>query len=80
MLVRFVVDYRGHLTAEHYFLAGSQADFDAPTAAQLIADGRAVAVKTTDPSTPLRAGDRRPMTDDGDRSSVPAAMPKKRAR
>jgi len=44
MRVRFLTDFQGVLTAEQYYLLGSQADFEAAIAEQLIADGRAVAV------------------------------------
>ena len=44
MLVQFLVDFRGKLTQENYYLAGEQVEFDAATAQALIDEGRAVAV------------------------------------
>jgi hypothetical protein len=44
MKVLFVVDYRGELTAEQFFRAGDEAEFNDLWALQLIADGRAVEV------------------------------------
>lgn len=45
MKVRFVVDYRGVLTGEQWFQAGQEAEIADLQAEQLIADGRAEAVK-----------------------------------
>ncbi len=44
MRVRFLVDFRGVLTNEQFYVADTEADFDAETAKALIADGRAEAV------------------------------------
>ncbi len=44
MRVQFLVDYRGKLTRENFYLAGEQVEFDAGTAQALIDEGRAVAV------------------------------------
>jgi len=43
MIVRFIVDYRGVLTDEEYYTAGTVADL--PNGAALVRDGRAVAVE-----------------------------------
>ncbi len=43
--VCFLVDFRGKLTNEVYFLAGSTAEFDSGVASQLVAEGRAVYVE-----------------------------------
>ncbi len=44
MRVQFLVDFRGKLTRENYYLAGEQAEFDAATAQALIDEGRATVV------------------------------------
>lgn len=44
MAVRFTDDYRGKLTAEVYFLAGTEESFSPETEKALIAAGRAEAV------------------------------------
>jgi hypothetical protein len=44
MLVKFVTDYRGRLTAERFFRDGEVADFPAEIANQLMRAGRAVGV------------------------------------
>jgi hypothetical protein len=44
MLVKFVTDYRGRLTAERFFRDGEIADFPAEIANQLVRDRRAVSV------------------------------------
>ncbi|MBA3945923.1 MAG: hypothetical protein H0X37_15325 [Herpetosiphonaceae bacterium] len=41
MRVRFLVDFRGVLTNEQFFLAGTEAEFDVETAKVLVAEGRA---------------------------------------
>ena len=58
MKVRFIVDYRGVLTAEAWFQAGDEADISAANAEQLIADGRAVAVEAPKPA-PKRSAARK---------------------
>ncbi len=40
--VQFTQDYRGHLTNENYYTAGTVARFADGVAAQLVQDGRAV--------------------------------------
>ena len=47
MLVQFLVDFRGKLTREQFYLAGEQAEFDAGTAQALISEGRATEVSPT---------------------------------
>lgn len=44
MRVQFLVDFRGVLTSEQFYTAGTEVDFDTETAKALIAEGRAVAV------------------------------------
>lgn len=44
--VRFLVDFRGKLTNEVYYLAGSTVEFSSGVAGQLVAEGRAVYVET----------------------------------
>ncbi len=51
MRVQFLVDFRGKLTREQFYLAGEQAEFDAGTAMALISEGRAAAVSPT-PAAP----------------------------
>ena len=43
--VKFLVDFRGKLTREIFYLAGSVAEFDSDTAGRLLAEGWAVAVE-----------------------------------
>jgi len=43
MRVCFLVDYRGKLTREDFFLAGAVVEFEPATAQALIDEGRAVA-------------------------------------
>jgi len=43
MRVCFLVDYRGKLTKEDFFLAGTVVEFEPATAQALIDEGRAVA-------------------------------------
>jgi hypothetical protein len=47
MRVQFLVDFRGKLTREQFYLAGEQAEFDAGTAQALVSEGRAAAVSPT---------------------------------
>jgi len=47
MRVQFLVDFRGKLTKENYYLAGEQAEFDAGTAQALVSEGRATEVSPT---------------------------------
>ena len=47
MRVQFLVDYRGKLTKEDYYTAGTVAEFDAGIAMVLISEGRAAAVPPT---------------------------------
>ena len=47
MRVQFLVDYRGKLTKETYYTAGTVVEFDAATAQALIDEGRATAVSPT---------------------------------
>ena len=44
MAVRFLMDYRGKLTAEAFFTAGTEETFGDETEKKLIAAGRAVEV------------------------------------
>lgn len=43
--VCFLVDFRGKLTNEIYYLAGSTVEFDSGVASQLVNEGRAVYVE-----------------------------------
>lgn len=43
MQIKFVVDYRGKLTREKYYVAGEVATLEDSVATRLIEDGRAVA-------------------------------------
>lgn len=54
MTVKFLVDYRGKLTNEQYYLAGTVAEFDKETAAALVEAGRAELVEPDKP-TPKKA-------------------------
>ena len=47
MRVQFLVDYRGKLTRENYYTAGTVVEFDAATAQALIDEGRATEVSPT---------------------------------
>ena len=47
MRVQFLVDFRGKLTGENYYTAGTVAEFDAATAQALIGEGRATEVSPT---------------------------------
>lgn len=40
--VQFLVDFRGKLTREHYYVAGTVAEFDCGVASQLVEEERAV--------------------------------------
>lgn len=51
MRVRFLVDYRGHLTDEQFYVAGDEVEFPDEVAEQLIADGRAEVVEQAQPNT-----------------------------
>lgn len=64
MQVQFLVDFRGKLTRENYYVAGAVAEFDAGTAQALIDEGRAIAVH------PAPAPDPAP--------AAPAKAPRKR--
>ena len=55
MLVQFLVDFRGKLTREQFYLAGEQAEFDAGTAQALISEGRATAVSPAPAPAPETA-------------------------
>ena len=44
MRVQFLVDYRGKLTRENYYVTGQVAEFEPAIAQALIDEGRAVAV------------------------------------
>ena len=44
--VKFLVDYRGHLTKEEFFTAGTVANFPDAVAIVLVADGRATYTST----------------------------------
>ena len=45
MKVSFLIDYRGTLTSERFHMAGSVAEFDDATAAELVKRGRAELVE-----------------------------------
>lgn len=49
--VRFLVDFRGKLTNEVYYLAGSTVEFSSGVAGQLVSEGRAVYVETEEAVT-----------------------------
>ena len=49
MRVCFLVDYRGKLTKEDFFLAGAVVEFEDATAQALISEGRAVAFAEPEP-------------------------------
>jgi len=51
MRVCFLVDFRGKLTKENYYTAGTVAEFDAATAQALIEQGWAVAFAEPAPPT-----------------------------
>ena len=68
--VQFLVDFRGKLTNEIYYLAGSTVEFDSGVAGQLVSEGWAVAVEpeeteptevpeATGPAKEVLAGDRK---------------------
>jgi hypothetical protein len=57
MQVRFLVDYRGHLTNEQFYVAGDVVEFADEIAEQLIADGRAEAVEPAEPVNQTGAGE-----------------------
>lgn len=42
MKIKFLSDFRGRLTRERFYQEGEVAEFDAATAAQIIALGRAI--------------------------------------
>ena len=49
MRVCFLVDYRGKLTKEDFFLAGAVVEFEPAIAQALIGEGRAVAFAEPEP-------------------------------
>ena len=51
MRVQFLVDYRGKLTRENYYTAGTVVEFEPATAQALIDEGRAVRVVLPSPET-----------------------------
>lgn len=55
--VTFLVDFRGKLTNENYYLAGSTVEFDSGVASQLVSEGRAAYVEaeevTEEPTEPV---------------------------
>lgn len=55
--VCFLVDFRGKLTNEIYYLAGSTVELDSGVASQLVSEGRAVYVEfeevTEEPAVPV---------------------------
>ena len=52
MQVQFLVDFRGKLTRENYYVAGEVAEFEAGTAQALIDGGWATAVSPTPAPAP----------------------------
>ena len=60
MLVRFLVDYRGVLTGEIFYEAGTEVDIESNSAMRLIADKRAEMVEQEpEPVKPAPAKPRR---------------------
>ena len=49
MRVQFLVDYRGKLTRENYYVTGQVAEFEPAIAQALIDEGRAVAYAEPEP-------------------------------
>jgi hypothetical protein len=74
MRVRFLVDYRGHLTNEQFYVAGDAVEFADAVAAQLIADGRAEVVEPAWPVNQTGAGE----ADAREQAGAGAAAPKRK--
>lgn len=52
MLIKFSRDYRGKLTREIFYTAGTEVDFDSDVAVQIIAEFAAIAVEQPTEETP----------------------------
>ncbi len=53
MLIQFSRDYRGKLTNEHFYTAGTEVDIDDGLAVQIVAEGAAVAVEPLTEEQPV---------------------------
>lgn len=86
MKVRFLVDFRGKLTKEQFYLAGSEVEFPADVATRLVDEGRAEYVAEVAPEPPAddidpyveTTYDEPPVTPEEDEASEP--KPKGRGR
>lgn len=53
MLIQFSRDYRGKLTNEHFYTAGTEVDIDDGLAVQIVAEGVAVVVEPLTEEQPV---------------------------
>ena len=72
--IRFLVDFRGRLTNEQFYLAGTVTSFDSQVAKRLVDEGRAVYVEAPQ-DAPEAQGEPTPAEVD-----TPAPKPKRKRR